>query len=163
MLVHSTSSGLSHGIHMGIGFREKQGAGISIAVHVPGIQMDALPKLTQGMMWNSVLSRVGHTGTSNGRGMDPTLSGGIGRSGTQVRGAHTLAAYDGGIMTAVMSKTAQRTIPYALMALPQDAYSASHYTRWSDTLILSMMRTICQARSALTGAGGPSESEPFDA
>jgi hypothetical protein len=50
LLEHSTSKGLSQGIHMGIGFREKHGAGISMAVHVPGMQMDALPMLTQGMM-----------------------------------------------------------------------------------------------------------------
>ena len=47
---HSTSSGLSQGIHTGIGFREKQGVGNSMDLHVPGIQTEALPMLTQGRM-----------------------------------------------------------------------------------------------------------------
>jgi hypothetical protein len=35
---------------MGIGFNDKQGAGSSMDVHVPGIQIEAFPKLTQGRM-----------------------------------------------------------------------------------------------------------------
>jgi len=66
---------------MGIGFREKQGAGNSTAEHVPGMQMDAFPKLTHGRMLNSVFSSVGHIGTSKGSEIDPTDSGGMGRSG----------------------------------------------------------------------------------
>ncbi len=50
LLEHSTSSGLSQGIQMGIGFKEKHGAGSSMDLHVPGIQIDALPRLTQGRM-----------------------------------------------------------------------------------------------------------------
>lgn len=85
-VVHSISRGLSHGIHTGIGLREKQGAGTSIALHVPGMQMDALPNDTHGRILNSVLTMVGHTGTSNGRETGPTLSGGTGMSGRQGRG-----------------------------------------------------------------------------
>jgi len=48
LLEHSTSSGLSQGIQMGIGFNDRQGAGNSMVLHVPGIQTDALPRLTQG-------------------------------------------------------------------------------------------------------------------
>jgi hypothetical protein len=50
LLEHSTSRGLSQGIQIGIGFSEKHGAGNSMAVHVPGMQTDALPMLIQGMM-----------------------------------------------------------------------------------------------------------------
>ena len=81
---HSTSSGLSHGNHTGMGFSEKQGAGNSMVLQVPGIQTEARPILTQGRMLNSVLISVGQIGRSNGIEMGPTLSGGMGRSGTQV-------------------------------------------------------------------------------
>jgi len=54
-------------------------------VQVPGMHTDALPKLTQGRMWNSVFTIVGQIGMSNGIEMGPTLSGGIGLSGTQGR------------------------------------------------------------------------------
>jgi hypothetical protein len=84
-VVHSMSKGLSHGNHTGIGLSEKQGAGTSIAVPVPGMQIDALPSDTHGRMLNSVLTMVGHTGTSNGRETGPTLSGGTGMSGRQGR------------------------------------------------------------------------------
>ena len=83
--LHSTSRGLSHGIQMGMGFRDRQGAGNSIALPVPGMHTDTFPRLIHGKIWNSVLSRVGQMGTSNGTEIFPTLSGGIQRSGAQVR------------------------------------------------------------------------------
>jgi hypothetical protein len=86
---HSTSRGRSHGNQNGTGFREKQGAGNSIEVHVPGRQTEAFPKVTHGKILNSVLIIVGHMGISNGMGIGPTLSGGIGRSGRHTRGAHS--------------------------------------------------------------------------
>jgi hypothetical protein len=46
--LHSVSRGLNHGIHTGIGFKERQGAGNSIALEVPGRQTDTFPKLTHG-------------------------------------------------------------------------------------------------------------------
>jgi len=83
---HSASSGLSQGNQKGTGLREKHGAGISTDRHVPGRQMEAFPNVTHGRMWNSVLIMVGHMGTSNGTGMGPTDSGGMGRSGRQSLG-----------------------------------------------------------------------------
>jgi hypothetical protein len=45
---HSTSSGLSQGNQTGIGLRERQGAGSSMGVLVPGMQIEAFPNVTQG-------------------------------------------------------------------------------------------------------------------
>ncbi len=75
-----------------MGFREKVGAQNSMALEEHGIQMEALPRLTHGKMLNSVLSRVGHTGTSKGREMAPTDSGGMGGSGIHGRGPYGPAA-----------------------------------------------------------------------
>ena len=66
-----------------MGFREIQGAGNSMDLQVPGMHTEAVPKLTQGSMWNSVFTIVGQMGTSNGIETGPTLSGGMGLSGTQ--------------------------------------------------------------------------------
>lgn len=89
---------------MGMGFKERQGAGNSIAVHVPGMQIEAFPKLTHGRILNSVFRSVGHTGTSKGMGIVPTDSGGMGRSG-----GHGRAAGPPATLTEVMRKGA-RTI-----------------------------------------------------
>lgn len=79
--LHSASRGLSHGIQTGIAFRERHGEGMSIHFPVPGIVIEAVPKLIHGRMWNSVFKMVGQTGTSNGTETPPTDSGGMGRSG----------------------------------------------------------------------------------
>lgn len=79
--LHSTSRGRSQGNQTGIGFNDKHGAGNSMALQVPGIHTDALPRLIHGNMWNSVFRSVGQTGRSNGIDIGPTVSGGIGRSG----------------------------------------------------------------------------------
>jgi hypothetical protein len=83
--LHSTSRGLSHGIQTGIGFSDKHGAGNSMALHVPGMQTDALPRLIQGSTWNSVFRSVGQMGISKGMEIGPTVSGGTGRSGKHGR------------------------------------------------------------------------------
>jgi hypothetical protein len=48
--LQSTSKGLSQGIQMGMGFKDRHGAGNSTDLPVPGMQTEALPKLTQGRM-----------------------------------------------------------------------------------------------------------------
>jgi hypothetical protein len=80
-LLHSTSRGLSQGNHTGMGFREKQGAGTTTALHVPGMQIDALPNDTHGRILNSVLTMVGQMGISKGSDTGPTVSAGTGMSG----------------------------------------------------------------------------------
>lgn len=79
----SISKGLSQGNQTGIGLSDRHGAGNWMALHVPGMQMVALPNDTHGRMLNSVLTMVGQMGTSNGIEMGPTVSGGTGRSGIQ--------------------------------------------------------------------------------
>ncbi|MCX5861870.1 MAG: hypothetical protein NTW27_07090 [Deltaproteobacteria bacterium] len=77
-------------------------------LQVPGRQIEALPKVTQGKILNSVLIIVGHTGISNGMGIGPTLSGGTGRSGTQIRGMHSAESQCSG--TAKTTAATKRTI-----------------------------------------------------
>ena len=62
-----------------------------MALQVPGIQTDALPKLIQGSTWNSVFRSVGQMGISKGMEIGPTVSGGIGRSGRHGRGGESPA------------------------------------------------------------------------
>ncbi len=82
----SASTGRSQGNQTGTGFNERLGAGNSMLLQVPGIQTEALPKLIQGRIWNSVFTMVGQIGTSKGRPIEPTLSAGMGGSCRQGRG-----------------------------------------------------------------------------
>ena len=82
---HSASTGRSQGIHTGIGLSEKHGAVNSTGLRQPGRQTETFPNETQGMMWNSVLRRVGQMGMSRPRGTGPTDSGGMGHSGVHTR------------------------------------------------------------------------------
>lgn len=85
-LTISASTGRNQGNQTGIGFRDRLGAGNSMLLQVPGMHTEALPKLIQGRIWNSVFTMVGHMGTSKGRDIDPTLSGGMGGSFKHGRG-----------------------------------------------------------------------------
>ena len=86
--------GLSQGNQTGMGLRDRDGAGNSIALQEPGMQTEAFEKLSHGKMWNSVLMMVGHMGRSNGKPMQPTLSGGMHGSGGHTLGGAQSAATD---------------------------------------------------------------------
>ncbi len=77
--------------------------------------------------------------------MGPTLSGGIGRSGSHIRGAHAPAEHNVGIATAATKRMAHTTIPYALMDSPQDADPASNRNRQINALMVSVVCAFCQA------------------
>ncbi len=111
--------GLSHGIQTGIGFSDKDGAGNSIALHVPGIQTDALPKLIQGSTQNSVFRSVGQMGISNGIEIGPTDSGGIGRSGKHARGGQSPVREYTGAAIKTRTPTIIMTASRILMTTPQ--------------------------------------------
>lgn len=147
-VVHSMSKGRSHGSHTGIGLREKQGAGTSIALHVPGMQMDALPNDTHGRILNSVLTMVGHTGTSNGRDTGPTLSGGTGMSGRQGRELpapkQTVGPSAMTLIITMITANRETTIMYPY---PAERPYEQRYERRSMKWMLPSRCPWCQARS----------------
>ena len=147
-VVHSTSKGRSHGNHTGIGLREKQGAGTSIALHVPGMQMDALPSDTHGRILNSVLTMVGHTGTSNGKDTGPTVSGGTGMSGRQGRALpapkQTVGPSAMALTSATITANRETTITYPNTA--ERPYER-RYKRGIMEWMLPSRYLLCQERS----------------
>ena len=122
-LVHSTSSGRSQGNQTGMGFNDRHGAGNSMDLHVPGMQTDAVPKLSQGRILNSVLMSVGQIGTSKGTEMDPTVSGGTGGSGRQGRGPQPPPRHSAGpnkrAETTIKTSTKQRD----LISIPRKPFA----------------------------------------
>jgi hypothetical protein len=101
-----------------MGFRERQGAGNSMGAQAPGRQIEALPIVIHGKILNSVLISVGHTGTSNGTGIGPTLSGGTGRSGRHTRGAHSAEMQCIGVARNARAMISNILILKTLMAIP---------------------------------------------
>lgn len=123
-LEHSTSRGRSQGNQTGIGFKERHGAGKSMDRHVPGMHTDAFPKVSHGRMLNSVLTSVGQMGTSNGREMEPTLSGGTGRSGTQGRGPYPPPRHNAGPRRSAETTIITSTKRGDLISIPRTAETA---------------------------------------
>jgi hypothetical protein len=117
--LHSASIGLSHGIQTGIGFKDRHGVGNSMALHVPGIQTDVLPKLIHGSTQNSVFRIVGQMGISNGIEIGPTDSGGIGRSGKHTRGGQSPAREYTGAPIKTRTPTIIMTASRILMTTPR--------------------------------------------
>jgi len=119
-------------------------------LQVPGMHTEAVPKLTQGSMWNSVFTIVGQMGTSNGIETGPTLSGGMGLSGTQ--GRYPASPAEQGRVTPIASMTSTRRTATLedLIAIPQhnvritESHAKSH-KNINDTL--SSLQLSCQGRS----------------
>jgi hypothetical protein len=125
----STSRGRSQGNQTGMGLSERHGAGNSMALHVPGIQTEAFPKVIQGRIWNSVLMRVGQMGKSNGMEMGPTLSGGTGASGGQGRGPQPAPKHSTGDTTRAHTTIITIANLEANMTIPQHSKAATRDKR----------------------------------
>jgi hypothetical protein len=111
---------------MGMGFKDRHGAGNSTDLQVPGIHTDALPKLTHGRMWNSVFSRVGQIGISKGRPIGPTLSGGTGRSGKHGRKPPSPATHNNGTARKLKDRTIRAATLKVFMAIPRNGLKMAH-------------------------------------
>jgi hypothetical protein len=103
---------------MGIGFSEKHGAGMSTLLPQPGKHTEALLKLTQGRIWNSVFRMVGQIGTSKGMDTPPRVSGGTGRSGMHGPGPLLTPQQKAGVAVSMQTQIAAMSPVAHLMASP---------------------------------------------